>query len=351
MPKNVINQNSYNSLIKALQLALRDGLLNVQKVVEYQRVKTYWAIGTMIRQSADRSEGALLISEDLYARISADIKRGLGLDIAPNTIRRTIQFSRMYPVFPENTPLTFTHYLALMRVADDKDRRRLERQCIKKTMSAYELKTTIHEMKSAVLNDMKSEPAKVLPVQRGEPYLYLARPVKDVYGKENMCVDCGFKIFVPVNGGIINGDASFSKSSSRYVRVIKEGSNYDLRLAARKRELMYTYAARVLKVVDGDTLDALIDVGFGILINERFRLKSINAPEIKTQAGLSAKNFLEKYLSGCEIIIVRTTKTGMYGRWLGDLFALPGCADPRRIAADGEYVNQMMLNQGHAVKY
>ena len=106
-----------------------------------------------------------------------------------------------------------------------------------------------------------------------------------------------------------------------------------------------------MKVVDGDTLDALIDVGFGIRIHECFRLKAIDTPGIKTQVGLSAKNFLEKYLSGCEMIIVRTTKTEMYGRWLGDIFALPGCADPRRIATDGEYVNQLMLDRGHAVNY
>ena len=63
---------------------------------------------------------------------------------------------------------------------------------------------------------------------------------------------------------------------------------------------MYEYDAKVLRVVDGDTVDALIDIGFSVWVKKRIRLHGINAPESRTRdliekkAGLAAKaQFIE----------------------------------------------------------
>lgn len=337
-------------MLQAVKGALSSGYLNIQKTLEYQRVKTYWTIGKEIHQRVEASQDTLSLNEALYQRISKDIQRLLGLSLTPDTICRSIQFAKTYPEFPDKTPLTFTHYLALMRIANTKQRTKLERQAIKEDMAASELKEKVAQLNTrpAVLTHTNTH---TLSIERGEPYVYAARPFEDLSGKQNMCVDCGFKIHVPIKGAIIKRNASFSKDKWRTVRVIKEDDDYDVRLAARKSKLIYTYAARVLRVVDGDTLDALIDVGFGIRIQERFRLKAINAPEIKTRAGQKAAQFLTDTLSKSPILVVRTSKAGMYGRWLGDLFVMPGTQDPRLIAAEGDYLNQMLLDQGLAERY
>lgn len=350
MSSQLLKNTSYDGLLRAVKAALSAGLIDARKALEYQRVKTYWTIGTEIRQRVDASRGALTYQDQLYQRISADVERLLGVDLSKDAICRSIQFSKAYSVFPDKTPLTFTHYLALMRVRDIKKRLRLEKQAINEGLSVVELKERVLKINSLPVG-ITHKSTKALKVERGEPYVYIVRPFEDLTGKANMCVDCGFKIHVPIKGSIIKHAPSFSTTKSRHVRVIKTGNDYDVRLAVRKRGLIYTYSARVLRVVDGDTLDALIDVGFGIRVEERFRLKAIDAPEIKTKAGQKAKAFLTEYLSKCPIIAVRTSKAGMYGRWLGDIFAMPGQNDPRTIAAEGEYLNQVLINQGFAVNY
>lgn len=90
---------------------------------------------------------------------------------------------------------------------------------------------------------------------------------------------------------------------------------------------MYTYSvSSVVKVVDGDTVDVDIDLGFGIIIRQRVRLKGINAPETRTtdfkekSLGILSKYFLEKELSNCKNLRIQTYKDDKYGRILGVLF-------------------------------
>ena len=88
----------------------------------------------------------------------------------------------------------------------------------------------------------------------------------------------------------------------------------------------YEYKVKeVIKVVDGDTIDVLIDLGFGLTKKERVRVAGIDTPESRTRdkyekyLGLEAKEYLKKQLEKGDIII-RTSKDGKYGRMLGWLF-------------------------------
>lgn len=91
---------------------------------------------------------------------------------------------------------------------------------------------------------------------------------------------------------------------------------------------MYTYRAKLKRVVDGDTIDVYIDLGFDIHYFSRVRLAGINAPESRTRnleekkAGLAAKEYVEQWFDklGNEFII-KTTKEekGKYGRVLGTI--------------------------------
>ena len=113
---------------------------------------------------------------------------------------------------------------------------------------------------------------------------------------------------------------------------------------------MYEYGAKILKVVDGDTVDIDIDLGFGVwLRDERVRLYGIDTPESRTRDleekkyGLAAKAFVENYLQG-ENIILRTKtydSKGKFGRILGDLYV------------DGKEhtLCESLLHNHHAVEY
>jgi micrococcal nuclease len=340
----------YTALIKDIRAALSTGIANAQKVVEYQRVKTCWAVGQHITRTVDASDGALSFNRDLYERISRDIHAATGLDLSQDTIQRAVRFYHVYPEFPMDTPLTFTHYIALTRVADDKDRARLEREAIKAEMTTPQLKDAIRRIKVPELSLLPSAPG-TLTVARGEPYIYHARSFMDLNDRPRSCVDLGFKIHIPLDSSLIKAAPRIPFPKGKYVRSYKRGKGYELRGAPRQWKKTHTYAARVYNVVDGDTVDALVDAGFGARVRDRFRLKGIDAPETSTRVGQEARAFVTAYFAENPFMVVRTFKAEMYGRWLGDVFTLPGSEDPFKIAEEGEFFNQVMLEKGLAGAY
>jgi micrococcal nuclease len=115
---------------------------------------------------------------------------------------------------------------------------------------------------------------------------------------------------------------------------------------------MYEYRCRIVKVVDGDTVDVDIDLGFGVWMhNERIRLYGIDTPESRTRDleekkyGLLAKEYVLKALPiGSEqILITMKDKTGKFGRILGKF---------KIVLADIETtLNELMVINHHAVEY
>ena len=113
----------------------------------------------------------------------------------------------------------------------------------------------------------------------------------------------------------------------------------------------YIYRIKsVLKVVDGDTIDADIDLGFSISLTKRIRLAGIDTPESRTtdaeekKLGLEAKDWLKHRLEGAEDIIIRTQlpdSTEKYGRIIGHLF----------INGEEQSINTQMIVEGYAWSY
>jgi|TARA_R110000803_G_scaffold19672_1_gene51332 micrococcal nuclease len=109
---------------------------------------------------------------------------------------------------------------------------------------------------------------------------------------------------------------------------------------------MYEYAVKkIVKIVDGDTIDIEIDLGFSLTKKERVRLAGIDTPESRTRdldekaEGLLAKSFLEKQLDEAVDLRVKTEKDGKYGRMLGWLH-------------DGnKNINKYMVLKGYAWEY
>jgi len=121
---------------------------------------------------------------------------------------------------------------------------------------------------------------------------------------------------------------------------------------------MYEYKAKLLKVIDGDTVDVDIDLGFGVwLRNERVRIMGIDTPESRTRNkleklfGLAAKKRLKELLNTKDLVL-KTFKgrggedaKGKFGRILGD-FNVYYHNDDRLCR-----VTEIMIKEGHAVPY
>ena len=115
---------------------------------------------------------------------------------------------------------------------------------------------------------------------------------------------------------------------------------------------MYEYKVTVLRVVDGDTVDVDIDLGFGIVLsNERVRIMGIDTPESRTsdklekKFGLASKARLKSLLGKTAVLKTQINKNGedmkgKFGRILGDF-----------VAPDGRMVTDILVEEGHAVAY
>lgn len=112
---------------------------------------------------------------------------------------------------------------------------------------------------------------------------------------------------------------------------------------------MYHYKAKVEKVVDGDTFDVVIDLGFKITTNQRIRMSGINTPETynvkkdseEYQKGMASKMFMEQRLAAnnYEIELETEKTTEKYGRYLGTV----------KLADSAVTLNDELVQKGFAV--
>ena len=96
---------------------------------------------------------------------------------------------------------------------------------------------------------------------------------------------------------------------------------------------MYEYKAKIVKVYDGDTVTAEIDLGFNVIIKEKIRLSGINAPEVRGKErpqGLLSRDFLRDMILG-QYVTIKTMrdKKGKYGRYRGTIF----------LEEEGDFIN------------
>lgn len=114
---------------------------------------------------------------------------------------------------------------------------------------------------------------------------------------------------------------------------------------------MYEYFVKeVTKIVDGDTIDVIIDLGFSIMFASRVRLAGIDTPESRTTdkaekaLGLESKKYLETRLKAAKNVVIKTEKldsSEKYGRILGWLY----------LDGEGNSVNHEMIEKGYAWGY
>ena len=111
----------------------------------------------------------------------------------------------------------------------------------------------------------------------------------------------------------------------------------------------YEYTAKLDRVVDGDTCDALIDLGFDTWVKKRIRFKGVDTWECRTRdldekkKGLAAKAFTKDLLENSDDgkFALRSHGVGKYGRGLGELF----------VKGETKSVNDLLLENGHAYEY
>tara|TARA_Y100001963_G_scaffold70150_1_gene97651 strand:+ start:2237 stop:2623 length:387 start_codon:yes stop_codon:yes gene_type:complete len=111
----------------------------------------------------------------------------------------------------------------------------------------------------------------------------------------------------------------------------------------------YEYSAKLVRVVDGDTCDALIDLGFDTWVKKRIRFKGVDTWECRTRdkeekvKGLAAKAFTKDLLENSDEgkFVLKSYGVGKYGRVLADLY----------VKGQEKSINDLLLENGHAYEY
>jgi len=322
MPQH-LTSNTYKFLLTKVSRELTD----LETFVKQRMTEGYWKIGKYIDEHLLANKERADYGATVLERLAKDVGRD------STSLNRALRFYRTYPILVPGQQLTWSHYRRLITIKDKDQRKKLEDQIIEKNWDTHKVQEYLNTRRKLAINDDK--PIPQLTFTRGKLNIY--RVVKGS-GEFPLALDLGFRL----KYALPTGQAGLPKSASK----AKEGDILELdgfKKVQAKDDELFTYKAKVEKVIDGDTLLVAFDFGLDFTISQKLRLRGIDCPEMDTEEGKRAKRFVEARLKGLKFIIVKTYKdrTDKFDRYLADIFF--GEAE--------EYLNQMLLNERLAVKY
>ncbi len=346
MKKNLA-QNSIPRLAADINKELR----KMESDIKGRVTAGYWRIGRWVNREILKNKDRAAYGEHLYKELAPIVS------LSERTLERTVRLYLDYPISSHVTKLTWTHFLHLMSVKDEDQRKKLEHQAIAKGWDSQELKNKIRAARAATGRlpaggnpDGKKETGEEIPpltVVRGRVNTFAL--VEDE-GEKDPLVDLGFRVhrgFTRIRSLRLQKDDCVEVRNDRFSKT-----------AAVPKEQLFTYKAVVKKVIDGDTLIARVRLNFRTFITQKFRLRGIDCPEINTPEGKRAKCFVEERLKDLDFIVIKTHKdtTDKYERYLADIFyessdirRQSSETDDRRLTTDDLiYLNQELLDAGLA---
>ena len=314
---------TYEGLLHAIRETRAASQARITATVEEEKVREAWETGKLI------DEYILLNKE--RAQYGERVLRHLSYDLGTSQTELSfmLQFARAYPIYWPANKLSWSHYQALLSLNDPKERDEVTKEAIEKGWNRDQVREEVRR------RQLRTETPIELPeITPGPLYTYQITRLKD-----SLKIDLGFGIYHGVpekdahkfkEGDIVHASPSLrSASGGEAISLLKDASPSDL----------YTYSAVVTQVVDGDTFHALIDLGFGVTVAQRVRLRRIDAPEILTAAGKDAKALLEKILSRDNgRITLQSHDLDQHGRPIADVWV------------KNKPVDQELLDQGLAVR-
>ena len=285
MADQMIQENLYRTLVQDLESIRITALSHVAAETNTILVNSYWHMGK--RLSHDR----LIVEageKNVQRRLLGDLARDLALEYT--FLSRVM---KLYQLWPKGSPakeapqLTWSHYKILLGIGNTDERAFYFTGAVEDGWSCREL----------------------------------SQRIKDDQYKRQLVTH-----MMPVVG----------EEQQRPV-------------LARREEALHVYAGVLEQIVDGDTLIVRIDLGFHVWFSERLRLRGIDTPELATPAGVAARDFVIAQLKGIERVVIQTFTVDLYGRYVCDVFYLPGMTETEVIFRHGQFLNQELLDAGHAV--
>lgn len=278
---------TYEQLVQAIRAAEQAN----QPPTREGNVRTGWTVGKLIDNHIEANKLWGGYSADLYKKLVKDF------DVNASRFQERRFFARTFPDAAPDQGLSWRHYVEAMYIKDAKLRDDLLRTAERENWSARRIEKEVKKVPKAL--EEKPKPERISTALYG-PY------------KGQKVLDLGFGNF--------------------YRPALLD--NHDP---------VETYPATVISVIDGDTLDVLVDLGFGFTTLQKIRLAGLDAPEMDSKKGYETKKFVVDELSKTEgQILLKGAAPDKYNRWLSEvLLKSPAEKDPVSL-------NQKILTAGYA---
>jgi len=302
-------------LITKVQTTLENGKRRAIAAIENEKKNTYWKVGKHIKTHLLKHEDKTDYGDYVFKNLSK------ALDIDRATLYKCVQFYKQYPnIVDAPRQLSWSHFTQLLSIPQKNERKKIELTVIENNLSTRQLRRLVIESKLSKkpVNTEPEKGASTLSLKREEPYVY---KYIEIDGRK--AVDLGFKMHIFKPNRTVNvGDVTH-----------------------------YTYKAKVLEVIDGDTLWVHIDLGFDCGTTQKVRLRGIDTEPIETPKGFEAQVFIETRLKAVEFIALRNYWRDKFTRYLVDIFYLENETDFFNVVENGVFLNQQVLDEDLADIY
>lgn len=328
--KNIAQATGYAALVKKI----RSELSELDFFIRRRTAEGWWKVGKYIHEHLLENRQRANYGSFVLEQLADDVDRDI------STLRRALQFYRIYRIRAVPHELSWDHFRSLITIHDESKRLVFEKKALQKDWTSVELGEAIRldrlkyeepDLKPKTSNfKLTATRARLFTYQVLEPsYIH---PVE-----EKLSIDMGFNTLIHTE---IKG---VSAKAGELIESIKAGSSYKFKLSGAKPRELYTYKALVERVVDADTVWLNIDLGFSSWSRQKVRLAGIDAPELSTKEGQEAKKFVEARLKEVEFVVVKTHKSDKYDRYLTDVF-YSSESDLFKVLEEGTFLNQQLLD-------
>lgn len=322
---------TYEELVTAIRAAQSASQERAAQAVEQEKVKEAWETGKLIVEHVLLHQDRANYGEQVIERLAKD------LGMSTRELQYRVEFARTYPIVRTSAQLSWGHYQKLLAIEDQAKRDEIATEAETNKWSVDTLRT---EIKKKKLNTQgpDTDDAKLPEIKPGKVGV-----LKVVEKDGKKYYDLGFSTYRRLQGNenkLKAGNAVFIKAAGNgYTPVPVKSSPNDFN----------TYNAQVIQVTDGDTFHARIQLGFGLVQEQRVRLLRVDAPEVVTTEGKQAKELLEKIFArdGGKIVI-QTKESDQHGRPLANVFVR---SNPKAVKGPviHKSVDEELVEQGLAV--
>ena len=351
---NETQERNYQKLLEALGKLYESTMVMGVEAQQRHKVHTFLKMGQLMLQADLQNAGRSKYGDNAMQRISNDLTERFGGGFRQRNVYYMRDFAGQFSEERLRPQLTWNHYKTLLTVKDPAVRETLEAELGDSYMPVKQFQTLVRQVVkgkspvvalSAALSTVSPaesppDPDGTLTAQfeprKAAPGIY--RLTQDAPGNGPFFLDLGFRVLLPASEllmsddaleGFADGDCVAPVGTSPSLRGFKASSGTVLGLKKIKchPSERYCYRGVITALPDGDTVRIRVSLGFGVHLNERFRLRQVAVPKMigssGSKSGADAERFMAGLVAPGDSVRVYTYSLDTTGCWVADVFFGP----------------------------